>query len=1237
MNTQKLLYRLSFIVLILCIFFITSPSKAQHKNPVRDPEQARQFYLGNFKTAQDYRFPGEETEVEVKGTQWAPMWSRITYSTLTPGNADIYSVIPFNNPYLLTSSVWNDLYPSLSHGGEKLAFVSDRTKKNKIYSLDINTGVISQLTSNSGSDLYPAWDYSDSRIAFQSNQTENYEIYMMNSDGTNFVQLTFNNGYDGEPSWSRDGSKITFTSNRTGIYEIWVMDANGDNQHQVTTHANAFTPSFSPVADKIAYSADSDGDGFFDEVWTINLDGTSPTKLFDRGEARDRWRPSWSPDGSWLGFIGTDWIKYKGNWYWTQSLLLLRDLSSEEEYNEFADKEIWGLNWASMDAQPPSACNISTPSYTPSSFYTLNWSATDEGESGIASYYLQTRSDDNSNWVDLLSAYSNTSYSYHGLEEGFTDFRCKAKDNSGNVIDWSEAPITRIYSDELPPISQVEIPDREIRGASGTVNWSGEDKGWGVESYDIWVKDGLNANWSLWLDGVTQTSDTYSGEIGRTYYFRSQAIDQAGHIEAWQPSPQDRISFYSDELSVNTFDIRNHLIGEHNFRLIPTEIYSSTQNIGTSTFYLSNSPTTTISITSTGFGTLPQTIITTTSDTSINIALPPQIDLIQNGTFETGTLSGWNSSDGTVSVVSDTWHTGSNALEIKHEITATSQITQAVTIDPAMHQPIFSFFYSIPNNLMNGYFRVDIIDDETHPIIITDTTSSGWQHFWADLSDFSGETITVSMEFSGTNGIVNVDDVSIGAWETPIIQTITPNEWFWGNKPTLSIYGRNFINSPSVILDNIVLNPVTWVSDTLLTVNIPFDLSEGIHSIRVENPSGISDYDDNAIQVKIHRAYLPLLYNSTGNFLANFGEANSSGWLTLGQNIAHTGYNEMEPGARRYSLAWQTNLPYADYGGAEDIAVSDGVLVVSSDKLGESGGILAFDAATGQTLWRHDYSYIYTINPASISHGRVYFQVSNISMGSKFFSLDLNSGNQNWNVLISSDMDEYLSPLIVDDTAFFVTGIDNTGIRALNLANSQNRWIKSIRCGLSNCFYGWVPAYENGKVYAWTGGIFTELNATNGDEMWYLNVGWSWHGLDMDTAPVISNNKAFVTSLLGLNAIDLNHKQVSWTSDGNYDDTLVATDGQFVYALHEKILEERSITDGALLWSFTFDNNLQRAPVLTPNYLYVATSDKTYIFDRTTHLIVWQTNHGGWITVANGFLYIVNGEKVLFAYRAEEP
>ena len=88
--------------------------------------------------------------------------------------------------------------------------------------------------------------------------------------------------------------------------------------------------------------------------------------------------------------------------------------------------------------------------------------------------------------------------------------------------------------DATPPTSSVKrLPATEIP-SSFTVSWSGSDpNGPGIASYSIFVTDN-GGPFMPWLTDTTQTSATYTGQIGHTYGFYSVATDPLGLT---QPTP----------------------------------------------------------------------------------------------------------------------------------------------------------------------------------------------------------------------------------------------------------------------------------------------------------------------------------------------------------------------------------------------------------------------------------------------------------------------------------------------------------------------------------------------------------------------------------------------------------------------------------------------------------------------------------------------------------------------------
>ena len=85
--------------------------------------------------------------------------------------------------------------------------------------MDINGGNRQRLTNNRKNDLLPSWSPNGKRIAFAADKKghfENFEIYVMDADGGNQQRLTNNRHANYSPAWlnspfsvSAPGKKFT--------------------------------------------------------------------------------------------------------------------------------------------------------------------------------------------------------------------------------------------------------------------------------------------------------------------------------------------------------------------------------------------------------------------------------------------------------------------------------------------------------------------------------------------------------------------------------------------------------------------------------------------------------------------------------------------------------------------------------------------------------------------------------------------------------------------------------------------------------------------------------------------------------------------------------------------------------------------------------------------------------------------------------------------------------------------
>jgi Tol biopolymer transport system component len=129
-------------------------------------------------------------------------------------------------------------------------------------------------------------------IAFQDS---NGHIKVMNPDGSGVRSISFAGGSDWDPAWSPDGNQIAFGRNEPlAGAGIWIM--NEDGSHRVKVFASGASnsyPSWSPDGQHLVFQSNVDGG---EAIYTINLDGSSLTKLVNGIQ------PAWSPNGDTIAF-----------------------------------------------------------------------------------------------------------------------------------------------------------------------------------------------------------------------------------------------------------------------------------------------------------------------------------------------------------------------------------------------------------------------------------------------------------------------------------------------------------------------------------------------------------------------------------------------------------------------------------------------------------------------------------------------------------------------------------------------------------------------------------------------------------------------------------------------------------------------------------------------------------------------------------------------------------------------
>ncbi len=227
-------------------------------------------------------------------TARAAMRSRIAFMSDRSGTNEIYSVSSDGSDLArLTQDLNDDLAPAWSPSGSKIAWYSTRSGNTDIYVMNADGTEQTRLTTSPDADAHPAWSPNGFTIAFQCGG----EVCVMNADGSGLRNLTNNTTWDGDPSWSPDGGRIVFDSWRDGEYALWIMDADGANSRKLVGCKRHCAPAWSPDGRRIAFTSDRGGN---DDIYLIAVDGSELVRLTNDPASDDA--ASWSPDGARIVF-----------------------------------------------------------------------------------------------------------------------------------------------------------------------------------------------------------------------------------------------------------------------------------------------------------------------------------------------------------------------------------------------------------------------------------------------------------------------------------------------------------------------------------------------------------------------------------------------------------------------------------------------------------------------------------------------------------------------------------------------------------------------------------------------------------------------------------------------------------------------------------------------------------------------------------------------------------------------
>lgn len=174
------------------------------------------------------------------------------YLTLShEGNAEIYQM-QLNDKSLrkITSHYSPDVDPSVNVTGDIMTFLSGRSGKPMIYTLDPRDKEkdVKRISFVGQFNATPRFSPDGKEIAFSSWLDNRFDIFRINSDGSGLYRLTKDFGSNEDPTYSSDGQFIAFSSQRVisrtkAVQNIYIMSRDGEILGPLTENSgNCITP-----------------------------------------------------------------------------------------------------------------------------------------------------------------------------------------------------------------------------------------------------------------------------------------------------------------------------------------------------------------------------------------------------------------------------------------------------------------------------------------------------------------------------------------------------------------------------------------------------------------------------------------------------------------------------------------------------------------------------------------------------------------------------------------------------------------------------------------------------------------------------------------------------------------------------------------------------------------------------------------------------------------------------------
>ena len=245
-----------------------------------------------------------------RSADWSPSWSpdgRLLYFVSNRvGTMDLWRLRigdsgPDGSPERITTGL-QVRYAAVSASGTKVVYSKGQPiAVSNVWRVPLRTdrpatfAEAQQLTFDEAYVEFVDVSPDGTTVAFSSNRTGIDHLWTMPAGGGEPLQLTSGDAPDWAPRWSPDGTQIVFYSMRSGNRDIWVMPAGGGAARPLTsTPESDYQPVWSPDGREIAWYTSAPP-----TIWKLPASGGLPQQVTSPGNL-----PVWSADGQSIFFVG---------------------------------------------------------------------------------------------------------------------------------------------------------------------------------------------------------------------------------------------------------------------------------------------------------------------------------------------------------------------------------------------------------------------------------------------------------------------------------------------------------------------------------------------------------------------------------------------------------------------------------------------------------------------------------------------------------------------------------------------------------------------------------------------------------------------------------------------------------------------------------------------------------------------------------------------------------------------